>query len=435
MENILRNIKNKKGVALLVTILLMSLILFLSLYFLSFSLTEKKIASSQAWGARTYYLAEAGIAEIVWRLKNEDSYKNNFQSNPGWTASFTRNNPFGAGSGSYTVTIANYSQAHGEITSTGSIDIGDGKTSQRIIKAKVYKPIGQSGIGESASYCDGNINFSSTIINYYNGNAHSNGDFIVNGTSDISIEGDLEAVGNYNKNWRASVEVDGIVYAKNFPPKAAEITMPAVDFNSNAPSSMKNRATVTYTSHQFEDLLDDNSSLTLAGVIYVNGNVNMRDDIDLTINGLLVINGDFKIRPDDHGHRKSDHEDFDYGYYDHHGHYKYYHRHYYDVINIIVNSAVGTPSGIMVNGKMEFNHDTGNININGVLYSTGDMKIEHLYGNQDFIINGGTVSRKLTITSTSRIIDIIHNDQILVDSLGEALSSPVLIVEHWEEEY
>ena len=52
--------RNNKGVALIITILLMSLILFLSLYFLSFSLTEKRISHSQTWGAKTYYLAEAG---------------------------------------------------------------------------------------------------------------------------------------------------------------------------------------------------------------------------------------------------------------------------------------------------------------------------------------------------------------------------------------
>src|SRR5680860_1622094 len=107
-------LKNNKGVALIITILLMSLLLFLSLYFLNFSLTEKRISQSQTLGIKTYYLAEAGVAEMIWQLKNNETYKNNFENDPSWTETLIRNNPFGSDSGSYKVTIANSSEAHGE---------------------------------------------------------------------------------------------------------------------------------------------------------------------------------------------------------------------------------------------------------------------------------------------------------------------------------
>lgn len=397
-----KKFKSQNGVALLITILIISLILSLGLYVLNFSSTETKIAASQASGGKTYYLAEAGIQEMVWKLKNDASYKNNFETNPTWTAEFTRSNPFGANSGSYTVTITNTSEAHGNITSIGSINI-NGKTSQRIIKTYVYRALGQSGIGSSASYADGNIDISSSNVNYTGGNAHSNGVFNINGSSNVNIEKNLEAVGNYNKNWQATVIIGGATHAANYPPTAAEITMPAVDFNSSNPGSYKNIANTTYTPDQFENLIKNNPAVTLNGIIYVNGHVDIEDAINLTINGLLVINGDLEI------------ED--------------------EAINLTVNSAASTPSGIMANGKINFEDNLGNININGVVYSSDQLTIENIQAGRNFTINGGTASRKLTITSSSRIINIIFNNQILVDTLSPASFSPVLTVDHWEEEY
>lgn len=396
-----KKLKSPDGVALLITILIMSLILSLSVYVLNFSITETKIASSQVSGNKTYYLAEAGIQELVWKLKNDAGWKNDFETNPNWTASFTRLNPFGQDSGSYTVAIANTSLAHGNIISTGSINI-NGQASQRIIKTYVYRALGQSGIGASVSYADGNIDISSSNVNYSGGDAHSNGVFNINGSSNVTIAGNLEAVGNYNENHQATVTVTGTIHAANYPPPAAEITIPAVDFNSNNVSSLKNRANATYTPQQFENLIENNSTLTLNGITYVSGNAEIEDNINLTVNGLLVINGDLKIK---------------------------------DVTNLTVNSAVGTASGIMANGKMKFKDNLGNININGVLYSSGELTIENISAGQSFTINGGTASRKLTITSSARVINIIFNNQILVDTLAPAAFSPVLTVDHWEEEY
>lgn len=426
---------SQKGVALLITILIMTLILSLGVYVLNFSLTETKITASQISGGKTYYLAEAGIQEMVWKLKNNTAYKENFETNPAWTVSFTRLDPFGSNSGSYSVAITNDSVAHGNITSTGSINI-NGKISQRIVKTYVYRALGLSGVGASAGYADGNIDISSSNVNYIGGNAHANGVFNINGSSNVNIDGDLEAVGNYNENLSATVGVDGTIHAANNPPKAAEISMPAVDFDSHEATSLKNTADATYTPNQFETLIANNPNLTLNGITYVSGNAKIKDDINLIINGLLVINGDLEIAADKHSdHHHNDHDDCDYDHYDYHGHYKCKHAKYYDVINITVNSATGTPSGIMANGKMIFKNDLGNININGVLYSTKDLTIEKLYVGQNFTVNGGTASRKLTITSSPKIIDVVFNNQILADTLLPATFSPVLTFDHWEEEY
>lgn len=397
------NLKNNHGVALLLAVLLMALILFLMIYYFSSSMSENKIALSQTSGEKTYYLAESGIAEMVWKLKNDQAYSDNFENSSNWNTSFTRNNPFGTNSGSYTVSIANTSKAHADIISTGSINV-NGNTSQRVIKTKIYKPLGQTSIGTSAGYADGNIDISSSNVNFVNGDAHSNGNFIVNGASDINVAGNLNAVGNYNKNWQATVDVNGTVSAANFPPAAAPLDMPAVDFDSAATSSLKNRADAVYTEAQFKTLLQDNPNLTLNGIIYVIGEVEIKSAVNLTINGLLVTSNEFKIENNSNA-------------------------------NLTINSSSSSPSGIMSKGKIEFENNIGNVNISGVLYAADQLDIINIQNAGTFNVNGGIASRKLSITGVQREINIIHNNSILVNAFGATEFSPVIVVEHWEEEY
>ncbi|MDD5072040.1 MAG: hypothetical protein PHQ42_04905 [Patescibacteria group bacterium] len=412
MKNIFETGKNNKGVALLITILLMSLILFLSFYFLNFSLTEKRISRSQAWGAKTYYLAEAGISEMIWRLKNNDEYKNNFETNPNWTADFTREDPFGAGSGSYTVTISNSNYAHGEIVSVGAIDIGDGKISQRIIRTSVYKAMGQSGIEDSAGYADGNIDISASIVNFYNGSAHSNNNFTLNAGSIIFVDSDLKAVNNYLKSWTSTADIRGDIYAHNYPPAAGQIAMPAVDFDSDSPNSYKNKADVVYSQAEFENLIKNNQNLVLNDPItYVNGDVELRGGQNLTVNGLLAVGRDFIV-----GDR------FCLGL-------------RCGWSSLTVNHSEGQAAGILAKRKVYFKLWTGNVDINGVVYANNLLDILSFPLGFSFDVVGGLISRKLTITSSWEPINITFNNDYLVDALGDADFSPVITIEHWEEEY
>jgi len=402
---------NNKGVALILTILLMTLILFLSLYLLSFSLTEDRIAHSQAWGAKTYYLAEAGVQELVWKLRNDTTYKQNFETNPAWTTTFSRTNPFGTNSGTYTVTITNSSLAHGEITSIGTINIAGGNTSQRIVKTYVYRAIGQSGLANNTGYADGDINFSASLINFYGGNLHSNINVIVNLISTINIEDDLDAVNNFNKSFLSTVNVGGTIHAKNYPPAGSNITMPAVDFDSADPNSLKNKATVVYSQTQFDNLVAANQNLTLNGPItYVDGDVTLKCDHSLTINGLLVAARDLDI-----------------------GNLSLACLLQCGKNNITVNHTSGQPSGILAKRKINFDLCTGNVNVNGIIYANDEFKTLSL--PKSFNIIGSLIGRKLSITSVWQPINITLNNDYLNEVLTPTEFSSVITVEHWEEEY
>lgn len=400
-----------KGIALLGAILIMSLILFLSLYFLNFSVTENRIAKGQTAGAKAYYLAEAGAAHMVWKLKNDGNYKTNFETNSSWTTNFTQNNPFGAGSGTYTVTITNSEIAHGTIESVGLISVG-GKTSQRIVRTNVFRAMGENPVGSTGGYADGNIDISYSKVNFYNGNAHSNLNFIANGSNTVvNISNDLEAVGNFEENQNADVNVAGTIYAANRQPAASEIQMPAVDFDSANPNSYKSRATIVYDEDEFEDLLRNNQNLTLPGPItYVTGEIEIKGARNLTINGLLVAEEEIEI-----------------------GESRCWEGGCGDNI-ITVNHTVGQPAGILSKEKIKFDYYTGTVNISGAVYANDQLNITNIPNGRTFNVIGGLISRKLTITSVWSEVNITFDNDILAEALGAELS-PIITVEHWEEEY
>lgn len=409
-----KELKNNKGAALILTVLLTVLILLLGLYFLSFSLTEKRISRSQISGVKTYYLAEAGIADMIWKLKNDPAYKTAFESNPAYSQSFTRTDPFGADSGSYTVTVANSALARGEITSVGTIAIGGGKTSQRIVKTQVYKAMGTTGIGTNGGYADGNIDINGSKVNFFGGSAHSNGNFIINLFSDVNIEGDLNANGNYNKSWFSDVIITGAIHAKNYQPAAPVIAMPAIDFNSSDPNSYKSRASAVYTSAQFDTLMANNQNLTLPGPItYVSGDIDVRGAQNLIINGVLAAERDFVVgKSRCRGARCGN-------------------------SSVTVNHTAGQPSGILARRKIEFESFTSNVFINGLAYANDQFNINGIpfFGAMNFNIIGAAVGRKLYIFSCWQPINITYSNENIVDALGASTFSPVITVEHWEEEY
>ncbi len=422
------SLKDNKGVALIITMLLMSLILFLSIYFLTFSLTEKKIAHSQSWGVKTYYLAEAGIYEMVWRLKNDEGYKVNFETIPDWTTSFVRNNPFGAGSGSYTVTIVNSSLAHGKITAIGIVDMGNGKTSQRIVETFVYKAIvvgGEINTGDSALLADNDFDTVASEVVVVNGSIHSNNDVTAGIFSSIDVDNDIRAVDEFDEHSWAEVNVGGEIYDNHdYPPPPDSLGLPPVSFNDpEDPDSLKNQALangVVYTEDQFKDLLDNaGGSLTLNGPItYVTGDIDFRGNPDITVNGLLVADGTIIIgKPS-----------------------------WFFIIpycpngntRMQVNHTEGQAAGIFSQESVKFSFCSDDMEINGIIYASIEIKATEfdLFNPGDIVnINGGIFSRDIVFSSISQPINITLNSDIIGDTLGATDFSPIITVEHWEEEY
>ncbi len=402
---------DNKGVVLILTVIVMSSLLFLGTYFLSFSLGDFKISASHASTVQGYYLAEAGLNEMIYKLKNDPSYETEFTTNANWVETFTREDALFTNS-SYSVTIRNTANGLGDVTASSSIDFIVTTPTQRIAKTKIFRATGQSAIGDSGGYADGNIDISYSKVNFYGGSAHANNVFTINGNSTVNIDNDLRAVGNLNKSSSSTLNTGGTEYAKNFPPAAEYIAMPGVDFDSSDPTSLKNRADIIYSSGDFDDLMEDNQSLTLDDAItYVEGDIDIEGDQELVINGLLVAERDIIIG-------KKLCRGFRCG-----------------LSSITINHASSTPSGIFSKRKISFLLWAGTMDLDGIVYANDQLTVQSFPLGTSFEAHGGLVARKLTITSAWQAIDIYYDNGIVLDSINPVFSSPTINIEHWEEEY
>lgn len=409
-----------RGSILILTLILTSLTVFLGIYVLSFSLTDRTLAQSHARALQAYYFGEAGINHAIFRLKNDGTYANGFETDAGWQTEFTLANPFGA-AGGYTVAITNTGLARADIVSTASLSF-QGTAAQRVVRTKVFKAIGSiNPLGENAGYADGNIDISASDVRFHNGSAHSNNNFTVNVGSTVSVDTALNAVNNLIINGGSAVTVNGLdsevagaeIYAANYANgPAPAVTMPAIDFDSSDSRSYKSRAATVYSEAQFGSLLEAaDTVLALPGPItYVEGDIVLRGDRDLAVTGALIAERDIIIGDRNcwQGHCGPS--------------------------NVTVTVVPGEPSGLLAKRKIKFDLYTGDIAINGLVYANDQITVTTF--TDLFDVTGGLVSRKLTITSVWQPLDVYRDDVITAPAFNEYTSfSPVISIEHWEEEY
>ncbi len=408
MSKLIHKFNKQTGFVLISTIVIIVLLLMLGTYYLSFSLSEYRIAKSQTVGMQDYYLAEAGVHEMIWRLKNDETWRSNFETNPSWYAEFTRDNDLVAG-GSYTASIQNSDLAQGEVISTGTM-IVQGQTSQRVIKTNIYKAIGENPLVDVGIYDNGVVDFIDSVVNIYLGGLFSNDTVLIKGSSAVYVAKKVQTPGNIIISDFATLTADEGFFAQNYPPAPDPVTQPAIDFDSDDPTSYKNQAIALgqlYTESDFADFLEANPSATLQGVCYVTGRVGIKRGMNITINGVLAADGSIAIGT------KSNPDAID--------------------AKVNVNHIVGEPSGILSKHKIDFGPYTRELDVDGLLYSLEEIRMVSIPDRFDII--GGFYSRKLQTISLWNELNITYDAEIINTTLGAPTFSPTIYVDHWEEEY
>ncbi|MBU0546993.1 hypothetical protein KKA72_02425 [Patescibacteria group bacterium] len=463
-----KKIHQEKGVIIIIASLTLTLLLILSSYFLSFVVAESKISNSQVVATQAYYLAEAGVHEAIWKLKNDPDWQNGFQDSPDchdWSADFSRNDILIPNS-SYQVQIQNSSCARGQIISLAKINLADGRIVQRELRVKVFKSIG-SLTKNSAVLSGGtseNINVNFSDIDVYDGNFSCNNNLttllsIINIhdnplTTDI-LEGKV-LVANNIQSIISSIGGTGVC-SKNICsgdcsegcPPSDLADMPSIDFDSASPGSYYNKAqsfednnqcsvlcngvqcdnNCIFTKSEFEDLLwqiGQGGTLILNnGITYVTGPIDLKGERKIVVNGILVADGTINIGEKNCWTRQGD-KDCGYN-------------------QITVNDpGENEPSGILSKSKINFGSYSGyqDINIDGLVYSCDEMKlvsIPHI-----FEITGGLLARKISFTSVWATINIYLDNTIIAEGVWggaeppsgtELPYSPIITIEHWEEAY
>ena len=477
----------QQGTVVIITFLILIALLLLGSYFLIFALTESRISKSQEAGLQTYYLAEAGINEAMWKLKNDDitsdgdpAWEIDFVdcAIENWTAGFSRS--FANGS-SYQVTIQNSVCARGKIVSTSTVSLPHGKSAQRIVKTTVFKalasPVEDSAILSGGSSENVDIKFSKLRI--YNGNLFSNHNLDIKGTSIVEVydnpntlddlgtperenlEGQILAVGNFNQS-SGSTLISECICAKDvctdkcegFPAGGCppdSIVLPLVDFDSSSPYSFKTRAQADqdnlqcqvlcnaspctsqpnkciYSASEFEDLLwevEQGGTLTLNNEItYVTGDVKLKGGRHLVINGVLVADDNIYIGKSYSWTRQGQRDE--------------------GFSQITINRPTAqSPSGILTKRKIDFGLYSSfqSINITGIVYANDEVSMISM--PESFNVIGAVIARKLSLISLWQWLNITLDNDIILYGLGyridgqavEPTFSPVITIDHWEESY
>ncbi len=462
MVNLLEKIeinRIKNGSVLIFAILLLATMLLLSSYFISFSLTGSRMSQSQIYAAKSYYLAEAGIQEAIFKLKNDDSWKNAFETLPtaedptcySWSIDPYQRTGSLFEDGSYTITITNLGCAEAEINSLATITFS-GTAAQRLIKAKVFKAIGSPvsdfGIfagGSKKGHKKGNIDIKSTDpLNIHDASIFANHDIKINHKSQVNVDNDKKALAHKNIDVSSDSQLIATSCAENIcdsgcatstecPP--AQILMPAIDFyfyrqaaeNSNC-SFLRtdDKANCLFTPKEFEKLMWQyypQLSLPASTVTYVTGDINIRAGQDLTVNGVLVADRDIKIGKD-YCWTSLEYPFLRCG-----------------LSQLTVNRPglpeENKPAGILAKKKIkaECRRESGieALYIEGLVYAENEVKFSKV--EVPIEIHGGILARKFKSSSMWNGVDIYLDSDVIIDTLGDPEYSPVITIDHWEEEY
>lgn len=456
----MKNKKSKieKGGILIISILVLGLMLFLGAYFISFGLTGSKMAQSHKAATQTYYLAEAGVGETIFKLKTDPTWKSAFETQPTVedpTCSFWSIPPYQRTgdlfeNGSYTVTVTNLGCAKAELASVATIQLGEGKTSQRIVKAKVFKAIGNpvSDFNVFTGGSSENIEIKFTDpLNIHNGNIFSNSKIKLRYWSRVVVDNKALAGNNIllSENSQliatscaANMCDSGCATSTECPPE--QVSMPPLDFDSDDPGSFLSRAknsdcslirtdgkiNCVFTPEEFEKLMWQNYpalSLPTSTITYVTGDVNIRASQQLTVNGVLVADRDFSLGEDFCWTRP-------------------------DPPFLWCGSAQltvkrpGSPednlsSGILAKRKINAGGWLGigvkALDITGLIYAGDEMRLSAVAAPIE--IHGGIAVRKFTLSSMWEGVDIHLDSDVIIDTFGSPTYSPMVVVDHWEEEY
>jgi len=405
-----RKKKVKKGFALVTVLALMALISVLSLFFINFTITDLKISFSLNNGTQALYLAEAGVEEMVWWVKHDEQYKTEFEEGT-INRTLSRSNLFGGDSG-YEVKIEASGKAQAQITSRGIYQIS-GRQATRLVKVKIFKALAQGTSWSQVSYGAKDIDFFASRANLNGGPIYAVDDVDVWGGSIVNVEKDVLAGDQITVGLFSQLNVSGAKHSQNYPPPPDPIVMPQIDFDSDDPHSYLSQAQANgtvYTEQQFKDLLEDHSPVTLNGVVYVKGNIDIKKNQSLTVNGVLVADGNISV----------------------------------GLLSLVPPSGSaqltinappdGSPSGLLAKGKIKIGAHATDTTINGLIYALDEI---HFFDfTSSIVVNGGLIARQVSIFSIWQPVTINLDEERVERTLQPTPSySPTVEVEYWEEEY
>ena len=397
-------IKEEKGVVLITTLLIMVALTILSVSFISSMLSEYKIATSNKSGTMSFYVAESGIEEAIFKVKNDSSFETDFEN--GTLDTTIERNPYLMPGSSYSVTMQSVAPGETQVTSTGKYK-GGLLSAQRVVKTKIVKATNPDPDWDNTLYGSREIDIFASAPDI-TGDLFAVNDIDVWGFSNVDVNGNAYAGHNINVWLFSSLDVTGEKRAQNYPPPPDPIEMPIIDFDSDSPNSLKNLADQVYTQQQFKNLLNSNDDLTLNGITYVTGNIDLKQT-RLTVNGMLIADGSVDIGTTWPGWGNPN-------------------------PTLTVTHSDGELSGLFAKSKIKMGVHARDMSIDGLIYCLDEFRTFNFANN--LYVNGGIIAGEVALRNLFSSITFNYDSSRIFPILNlEDEESPAIQIEHWEESY
>jgi hypothetical protein len=151
-----------------------------------------------------------------------------------------------------------------------------------------------------------------------------------------------------------------------------------------------------------------NPNLATSGTVtYVTGAVDVQRGYHLTVNGVLVADGQIRIGSTS--------------------------RWTTDWTELVVSNTPGQASGLFSKSRIMLGVYTNLFQVSGVVYANDQFSMLQILQNPS--ITGALFARTIDFNGILSPVTIVHSQAIVDQTLGTPQFSPVISVEHWEEEY
>ncbi|MGC9031572.1 MAG: pilus assembly PilX family protein [Minisyncoccia bacterium] len=447
--------KYSRGVILDFALIFLTILLFIGVYFISFSITGSKMANVYEKSVQGYYLSEAGVQEAIFKLKTDPTWKSAFETLPtlsdpncsSWSIPNYYRNPALYENGNYKISILNLGCAKAKITVTSVLEDPNLK-SQRIIEMTVFKPIG-SPLKDFTLFTGGpseDIIISGVYpLNIYGGSLFSNNNIILKNFTNLNVE--KKVLANNNINILSGSQISAFAVCSNnicqancntasdCPPQ--KIPMPLLDFDSTSSSSYYQRASLSdcsqirqdgktnciFTQEEFEKMLWQHYPEILfptSSIVYVKGDINIRAEQVVKMPGVLVADRDINLGQDYCWVTKD---------------YPYLRCGFSQIF--VLKPGQNLPAGLLakrkINGGGYFGIGISALFVEGLMYSGDELSLSSFLAKST--VKGGIAARKFSLSSLFNGFDLYLDENVVGATFSEQNYSPIISIEHWEEIY
>ena len=256
---------DNRGFALLVSVIIMLLLSSLGIFSVSLLSTDTHISLDTLSSAQAFFIAEAGIQQVIYKLKNESAYRDN-------PSSVTEN----IGEGGFFVTISKADTTY-TLISTGTV----GEVGRRITQIVEVEEGGSPGFLDYVIFFGGGDGTSLSCLwrdSEITGDIFINGDMYIGMNS--TVEGSVTATGDITLSPFGGITITEGTFPDSDPPEEQP------DFDT----SYYDREIQTAAS---EPAGDQNISGEISGATYVHGDVTINGN--LTGSGAIVATGNIEI--------------------------------------------------------------------------------------------------------------------------------------------